>query len=145
MAARSHITNLIVWVRPRLFSVTRAEISIIPNVQITRSENMAKLVIVLETKGQGQITERLRAIEALQGVLNVSMISHYLEDTADVRKRGKHRSPMARTRAPLPATSGRPQPLPLTIRGTSAGSGDLAGEREFVERKAMEPHAASAA
>jgi hypothetical protein len=106
---------------------------------------MAKLVIVLETKSQGQIAERLRAIEALQGVLNVSMISHYLEDTADVRKRGKPRSPMARTRAPLPATFGRPQPLPLTLRGTSAGSGDLAGEREFVERKAMKPHAVSAA
>ena len=103
MADRSHISNLIVWVRPRLFSVTRAEISIIPNVQITRSENMAKLVIVLETKSQGQIAERLRAIEALQGVLNVSLISHYLEDTADVRKRGKHRSPRGRTRAPLPA------------------------------------------
>jgi nitrate reductase NapAB chaperone NapD len=75
----------------------------IPNVQITRSENMAKLAVVLETKSKGQITERLRAIEALQGVLNVSLIPHYLEDTGDVRKRGKHRSPMARTRTALPA------------------------------------------
>jgi nitrate reductase NapAB chaperone NapD len=136
---------LVVWVRPKLFSVTKAEISIIPNVEITQSDNMAKLMIVLETKSQGQIAERLRAIEALQGVLNVSMISHYLEDTADVKKRGKHRSPMTRTREPVPATARRAQPLPFTLRGTSAGSSDPAGERELVERKAMEPHVVSAA
>ena len=109
MAERSHISNLVVWVRPRLFSVTRAEISIIPNVEIMQSDNMAKLAIVLETKSQGQSTERLRAIETLPGVLNVSMISHYLEDTADVKKRGKHRSPMSRSRAP--------RSLPLTLCG----------------------------
>jgi nitrate reductase NapD len=124
---------LVVWVRPKLFSVTRAEISIIPNVEITQSDNMAKLAVVLETKSQGQSAERLRAIETLPGVLNVSMISHYLEDAADARKRGKHRSPMGRSRAP--------RSLPLTL----CGSGDPAGEREFRERKARVPHAASAA
>ncbi len=131
MAERSHISNLVVWVRPKLFSVTRAEISIIPNVEITQSDNMAKLAVVLETKSQGQSAERLRAIETLPGVLNVSMISHYLEDTADARKRGKHRSPMSRARAPR--------------SHTLCGSGDAAGERDFRERKATVPHAASAA
>lgn len=112
MAERSHISNLVVWVRPKLFSVTRAEISIIPNVAITQSDNMAKLAIVLETKSQDQITERLRAVEALPGVLNVSMIYHYLEETTDAKKRGKHRSPMPRSRAPVPAIPRRPRSLP---------------------------------
>ena len=130
MAERSHISNLVVWVRPGRLAVTKAEISIIPNVKIAQSDNVAKLAIVLEAKSQDQVTERLRAIEALPGVLNVSMIYQYSEDAADAKKHGKHLMP--RSRVPVEANSRRPQSLLHSLRRTPAGSGDRVGERELM-------------
>lgn len=129
MAGRNHISGLVAWVRPGWFIATKAEISIIPNVEIVQSNDVAKLTIVLETKSHDQITERLRAIEALSGVLNVSMIYHYVEDAADAKKRGKHLSPLTRSRVPVQTNPRRPQSLPPSLHRVSASSGELVGGR----------------
>jgi nitrate reductase NapAB chaperone NapD len=87
MVNQCHVSRLIIWVRPGWLAATRAEISAIPNVDIPQFDGKAKLIVVLETKSRAQIIERLRAIEALAGVLNVSLNYHHVEEEIADKKR----------------------------------------------------------
>jgi len=80
MADRCHISSLIVRALPERLAVIAAGIAKMPGAEIHRSDAIGKIVVVLETESQGEITDRLRAMEALPGVLNVSLIYHHVDD-----------------------------------------------------------------
>jgi periplasmic nitrate reductase NapD len=80
MADAGHISSLIVRALPqRLQAVTEA-IGALPGAEVHRHDGVGKIVVVLETETQGEIAERLRAMEALPGVLNVSLIYHHTDE-----------------------------------------------------------------
>jgi nitrate reductase NapD len=80
MADRCHISSLIVRARPERLTAIAAGIVEMPGAEIHRSDAIGKLIVVLETENQGEIADRLRAMEALPGVLNVSLIYHHADD-----------------------------------------------------------------
>jgi nitrate reductase NapAB chaperone NapD len=87
MTESCQISNLIVWVRPGRLAVTRAEIGIMPDMGMPEAKGAAKLLVALKPMDQRQIAERLKAIEALPGVLNVSIVYQNPEaDRAETRQ-----------------------------------------------------------
>ncbi len=80
MADLCHISSLIVRVLPDRLHDVVAAIGALPGAEVHRYDRLGKIVVVLETETQSEIAERLRAMEALGGVLNVSLIYHHADD-----------------------------------------------------------------
>jgi nitrate reductase NapD len=80
MADLCHISSLIVRARPDRLPDIVAAIDALPGAEVHRHDAIGKIVVLLETETQSQIAERLRAMEALPGVLNVSLIYHHADE-----------------------------------------------------------------
>lgn len=74
-----HISSLVVRALPQTLDSIKTSIAAMPGAEIHGSDAKGKMVVVLETQNQGEIAERLRSIESLSGVLNVSLIYHHVE------------------------------------------------------------------
>jgi nitrate reductase NapD len=80
MADACHISSLIVRVLPQRLKAVTEFIAALPGAEVHSHDPIGKIVVLLETETQGQIAERLRAMEALPGVLNVSLIYHHADE-----------------------------------------------------------------
>lgn len=80
MADAGHISSLVVRALPRHLKAVIETIDALPGAEVHRYDPVGKIVVVLETDTQSQIAERLRAMEALPGVLNVSLIYHHADE-----------------------------------------------------------------
>jgi nitrate reductase NapD len=81
MADAYHISSLIVRAMPDKLQAIKTEIAALEGAEIFRTDPTGKTVVVLETANQGEIADRIRAMESIPGVLNVSLIYHHVEDT----------------------------------------------------------------
>ncbi|MBP7065040.1 chaperone NapD [Ferrovibrio sp.] len=84
LPAESHISSLVVHVRPEHEAVLRHRIAQIPEAEIHSPAGAAKLVVVLETADQHGITQHLETIQAMQGVLAATLVYHQIEPATDL-------------------------------------------------------------
>lgn len=84
LAAESHISSLVVHVRPEQEAALRQQIEQIPEAEIHSPAGTAKLVVVLETADQHGITQHLEAIQAMPGVLAATLVYHQIEPVTDL-------------------------------------------------------------
>nr|MBF0682403.1 chaperone NapD [Pseudomonas sp.] len=73
-----HITSLLVHCRPELLPAVKANLALLPGLELHQESAAGKVVVVLETEHESQILETLDQIQNLPGVLNAAMIYHEL-------------------------------------------------------------------
>lgn len=78
MAARLHISSLLIHVRPELLTAVKANLRQLDGLELHQESPQGKLVAVLETEHERQILARIEQINALPGVLNAAMVYHEL-------------------------------------------------------------------
>lgn len=79
-ATETHISGLIVYVRPELFAPVRSSIEAFTDCEIVTEDPAGKLVLVMETAGTHRITTTMDRIQGLTGVINTVMVYHHCED-----------------------------------------------------------------
>ena len=78
-----HISSLVVHCRPEMISSVIDAITAMPEAEVPEHSEQGKLVVLLETPGEGVILERISAIENLPGVINTAMVYHQIDTDAD--------------------------------------------------------------
>jgi nitrate reductase NapD len=86
MTDEVHICSLIVLVNPTLLACVRATLTNIFGVEIHAEDAHGKLVVVLETDSERQISTTIDAINYITGVLNTTMVYHHCEPAAALQE-----------------------------------------------------------
>ncbi|MBA4243448.1 chaperone NapD [Pseudomonas sp. GD04158] len=76
MAAPTHISSLLVHVRPELLAAVKANLRQLEGLELHQESPQGKLVVVLETEHERHILARIEQINALPGVLNAALVYH---------------------------------------------------------------------
>jgi nitrate reductase NapD len=77
-----HIASLVVLARPELFEAVKANLRLLKGVELHQESPAGKLVVVLETRHENQILQRIDQINRLPGVLNAALVYHEMLDVA---------------------------------------------------------------
>ena len=80
MSEEFHVSSLIVHGAPELLPAISAAIAVLPGVEVHASDGIGKLVVTLETVSEAEISMRIDAIRALEGVFAASLVYHQVED-----------------------------------------------------------------
>ncbi len=80
MPEEFHVSSLIVHGAPELLLAISAAIADLPGAEVHASDGVGKLVVTLETVSEGEISKRVEAIRALEGVFAASLVYHQVED-----------------------------------------------------------------
>ena len=75
----NHISSLIVLCRPAAFEAISTWLEENPQTELSGSDPSGKLVVVLETKNESGILEVIDQLQALEGVINASLVYHQIE------------------------------------------------------------------
>lgn len=78
MAAPTHISSLLVHVRPELLAAVKANLRQLEGLELHQESPQGKLVVVLETEHEHHTLARIEQINALPGVLNAALVYHEL-------------------------------------------------------------------
>lgn len=73
-----HITSLLVHCRPEQLLAVKANLSLLPGLELHQESAAGKVVVVLEAEHESLILKTLDHIQNLPGVLNAAMIYHEL-------------------------------------------------------------------
>jgi nitrate reductase NapD len=79
MAEEIHISSLVVHCRPVQAGPVAARIGAMPGMEVVAGLAEGKLVVVLETSTEGEILDRLDAVQRLDGVLAATLVFHQFE------------------------------------------------------------------
>ncbi len=79
MSAEIHISSLLVHCLARQLATVTSAIGGLPDAEIHGSDPCGKLIVTLETRGEGALRDRLDAIRCLPGVLTTSLVYHQVE------------------------------------------------------------------
>ena len=74
-----HISSLVVHAKPEYLATVKNRIEQLPGAEIHGESDKGKLVVVLETRNQGYITDLIEKINALDHVLNTALVYHHIE------------------------------------------------------------------
>ncbi|WP_166359433.1 chaperone NapD [Pseudomonas akapageensis] len=77
-----HIASLLVHARPELLAAVKANLRLLPGLELHQESPLGKMVVVLEAVHENQILERIEQISNVPGVLNAALIYHELLDPA---------------------------------------------------------------
>jgi periplasmic nitrate reductase NapD len=77
--AQTHISSLVVHVRPEMAGTVVDTINAMPGVEVEMQDGRGKLVVVLETATELTIVEHLNTIQTLPGVLSTALVFHHVE------------------------------------------------------------------
>ena len=80
MSEEFHVSSLIVHGAPELLPAISAAIAVLPGVEVHASDGIGKLVVTLEAVSEAEISMRIDAIRALEGVFAASLVYHQVED-----------------------------------------------------------------
>ncbi len=80
MPEEFHVSSLIVHGAPELLPAISAAVAVLPGAEIHASDAAGKLIVTLETDSDSEISERIEAIRALDGVFAASLVYHQVED-----------------------------------------------------------------
>lgn len=79
MSQEYHVTSLVVHATPKAVSEVETKIRALEGAEIHAVTDEGKFVITLEGDTQRSILDNVEAINALEGVLNSSLIYHQVE------------------------------------------------------------------
>ncbi|AXM94463.1 chaperone NapD [Pseudomonas plecoglossicida] len=77
-----HIASLLVHARPELFAAVKANLRLLPGLELHQESPAGKLVVVLEAEHESQILKSIEQISNIPGVLNAALVYHELLDPA---------------------------------------------------------------
>ena len=80
--AEVHISSLVVQVKPKDLSRVSDEISANEFAEVHMKSPEGKVIVTLETPSRFEVTKAIVDFRAIQGVLNVVMVYHQMEDAA---------------------------------------------------------------
>ncbi|WP_417618536.1 chaperone NapD [Oceanisphaera sp.] len=78
-----HISSLVVHAVPEHLSVIKQQIESFDGAEIYGESEAGKLVVVIETRNQGYITDTIDAINQLEHVLSTALVFHQIESDLD--------------------------------------------------------------
>lgn len=79
MSAELHISSLAVQARPERLGLVCAAIPDLEGAEVHLASPGGKIVVTLETANERQVLDRIEAIRALPGVLNVALVFHRID------------------------------------------------------------------
>ena len=79
MSQEYHVTSLVVHAVPKAASQVEMQIRALPGAEIHAVTDAGKFVITLEGETQRSILDNVEAINAIEGVLNCSLIYHQVD------------------------------------------------------------------
>lgn len=71
-----HIASLLVHARPEFFEQVKANLRLLPDLELHQESPLGKLVVVIEAEHESQILQRIDQITYLPGVLNAALVYH---------------------------------------------------------------------
>ncbi|KRW70850.1 MULTISPECIES: chaperone NapD [Stutzerimonas stutzeri subgroup] len=71
-----HIASLLVHCRPELLTAIKANLRLLPGLELHQENANGKLVVVLEAEHESRILSAIDHIQHLPGVLNAALIYH---------------------------------------------------------------------
>lgn len=71
-----HIASLLVHARPELFETVKANLRLLPGLELHQESALGKLVVVIEAPNEQQILLRIEQISSFPGVLNAALVYH---------------------------------------------------------------------
>ena len=80
MPEEFHVSSLIVHGAAELLPAISAAVAVLPGAEVHASDGIGKLIVTLETVNEAEISERIEAIRALDGVFAASLVYHQVED-----------------------------------------------------------------
>ena len=75
-----HISSLVVHAKPEYLATVKNHIEQLPGAEIHGESDKGKLVVVLETRDQGYITDVIEKINNLEHVLSTALVYHHIEN-----------------------------------------------------------------
>lgn len=78
-----HISSLVVHVVPQYLTTIKQQIESFDGAEIYGESADGKLVVVIETKNQGYITDTIDAINQLEHVFSTALVFHQIESDFD--------------------------------------------------------------
>lgn len=79
MPAELHISSLAIQARPDQLGTICAAIPHLEGAEVHLTSPGGKVVVTLETENERQVMDRIEAIRALPGVLNVALVFHRID------------------------------------------------------------------
>ncbi|MFI8481294.1 chaperone NapD [Pseudomonas sp. NPDC078700] len=73
-----HIASLLVHARPEFFVAVKANLRLLPDLELHQESPLGKLVVVIEASDEAQILQRIEQINNIPGVLNAALVYHEL-------------------------------------------------------------------
>ena len=77
-----HISSLVVQVKPENLSRVSDELSANEFAEVHMKSPEGKIIVTLETPSRFEVTKAIDEFRTIQGVLNVVMVYHQMEDAA---------------------------------------------------------------
>ena len=74
-----HISSMVVHARSEHLAGVKRGIEQLPGAEIHGESDSGKLVVVLETKDQGYITDTIEKINNFEHVLSTALVYHHIE------------------------------------------------------------------
>lgn len=78
-AEQVHITSLVVHCLPPRLKQAVAAVKKFKNAEVPAHDPMGKFVVLLETENGGEILSIIARIEAIDGVLNATLVYHEID------------------------------------------------------------------
>ncbi len=75
-----HISSLVVYGKVGMLKAISTAIVGLPGAEVHASDAAGKLIVTLETASESEISKRIDAIRALDGVFAASLVYHQVED-----------------------------------------------------------------
>jgi nitrate reductase NapD len=79
-----HIAGMLVHVRPEALDAAINTVRAFEGAEVHATGIVGKFAAVLECTREREIAECIEQLQAVPGVISVSMTSHYIEDAADL-------------------------------------------------------------
>lgn len=80
MSNLTHISSLVVTVKPSNVAQVSAEIATFKYAEVAMCDPHGKIVVALETKGEKPILDFLDMIQVMDGVVNASLVFHQVDE-----------------------------------------------------------------
>ena len=78
-----NISSAVVLAQPGRLELVRSGLGTLPGVEIHAVSEEGKLIVTIETDGDGPMADAFEAINRLDGVLSASMVFHQIESDPD--------------------------------------------------------------
>ncbi len=80
----THISSLVVQVKSASVTEVAGRIVAMDRAEVPIADAKGKLVVCLETATLGEVTNSINVITKLPGVLGCTLVSHHVENTAEL-------------------------------------------------------------